>query len=408
MQRSPCSSTWLCCLLLLLLAQPVLACRYTVRDFGFIDLSGPRYRLCLVHQGTGVAEAVVEEATRLCDRTNVVVEIVNAGERPDHPAAASRSTGVVLVDDEGRALRLGSLAGEISALPALADLVVTSPLRQEIVGEALARFATVVLIESTDAARNEAAGRTVDTALTMLGSIEGELPRELGAPIQQQLITVQDRAVERVTLWAFGLDDLPPEEPAVFIVYGRLKRAGLPLRGDSIDTIEVLRQLVTAGQSCECETSRDWFNEPSLPHRWSDQQRRAAVGQLGFDPSSPMVQAEAIRILERGLFADGLEGAKIRREEDAASLLFGYSEFEIGEPVDFEARTDERRLVSPDRDEIERVVRTAQERFAAGEEPPADPSESASLFGPLVIALGGVVLVALLGTVVIVSRRTAS
>jgi hypothetical protein len=88
--------------------------------------------------------------------------------------------------------------------------------------------------------------------------------------------------------------------PLLAVVYGRGRLAGRLMVGDTIQLRETLAQLALVGESCECETDRAWFEERTVPLPWNSQARQQAAPNLGFDPDSPLVQAEMVRIISQG------------------------------------------------------------------------------------------------------------
>jgi hypothetical protein len=92
----------------------------------------------------------------------------------------------------------------------------------------------------------------------------------------------------------------PSVPPLLAVVYGRGRLAGRLMVGDAIQLRETLAQLALVGESCECETDRAWFEERTLPLPWNPQARQQAAPTLGFDPDSPLVQAEMVRIISQG------------------------------------------------------------------------------------------------------------
>ncbi len=352
----------------------VLGCKYTVRDFGFIHLAGPAYELCVVTDGPEIDQTVLDQIRSAFDRSNVRVMHLDRAERGDHPAVQALSdesgTQFVLHHASRHPLILRQRE-QTTPVEEIAKQTLRSPLRDRFVNEALSTFAYILLVEGEDASVNRQYAAATSRAIELLRSVESELPRELIGRIQTVPLPLAEREQERVTLWALGLSELRTRDPALAVIYGRAKRAGSPLTGDPADPIAILRQLVTIGQSCECETARDWFNEPHLPHTWAADMRQKAFDILGFDPSSPMVRAEAVRILQRGPMENNAN-VQHKTEDDAASMLFGYREIQIGEPVLAEsqgANDDDGQDIPESRDEIERIVAKAR---AGGDIKPGD------------------------------------
>ena len=302
-------------LALLIAALPV--CRYTVRDIGFVDLVGPEYRLSWCGPAADGLDGEAETLVGVLGRDG------NVGSGSLGPDAAP--PGWWLTRDGLDPIRLGvSGSGGLAAREAW-EASVRSPVRDQLLSEALTSFATLLRIKGSDSEEEARIDAVIADARAGLAVLSGSLPRPVERPLVSLNIPADRREQERVTLWALGLD--AAGGPGLAVVYGRGKLAGPVMVGQEITLEETLAQLALVGESCECDTSRDWFNEARLPMAWTDRQRARAASELGFDPESPMVKSEVVRILERGPMAGG-----VPREGDVdgiEALVFGYRESEL-------------------------------------------------------------------------------
>lgn len=303
-------------LTLALIALPV--CRYTVRDIGFVDLVGSEYRL---------GYSAPKGATPGSDASVLLGVLARDGNVSFSAVAdAVAPSGWWLARDGLDPIALPVSGSDGASAQEAWRSAVQSPLRDQILAESLTSFAALVRIRGTDPAEEARIDAVLAEASSGLGVLSNSLPR----PVDRPLVTFelqQDRLQEeRVCLWALGLGVAPGS--ALAVVYGRGKLAGSVMVGEEITLEETLSQLALVGESCECDTSRDWFNEPRLPMRWTDRQRARAAAELGFDPESPMVKSEVVRILERGPLTGEVprEGAV----DGIEALVFGYREVEIG------------------------------------------------------------------------------
>lgn len=295
-----------------------IPCRYTVRDIGFVDMHEPRYRLGVV-QGASISGDLYEQiAARLKDSNirmqPLAAEVRTSTEDLTHAALQLSAEGL-------RSLRLPSA----ETVEDLVNRLVSSPLQRRLIHGSLGSFAHILLIQGKDETANESARTASKEAMVALKNLETQLPRPIGFPVRFVELSARQQAEEEIMLWSMGLPIGPSAEPAVAIYYGRAKLAGPILRGEEIKKAELLAQLALVGESCECDTSRDWFREPHAPHLWSDEQRQTAWATLGFDPESPVVKAEIGRILERGYFSRS-EGQPRSAPEAVETLIFGYKE----------------------------------------------------------------------------------
>lgn len=251
-------------------------CRYTIRDLGFVPL------------GSGSFELLgPEEKSESLDSA----ELREAG--VEWARADGSDPEWVLRGDGREDLPLGT--GTEEAVRA----VLESPLRSRLTQESLGTFAFVLRVEGEDAAENLAAQKEVDIARRGLELLAPQLPRPIDLPVVDLICRAEHRSEERVLLWSLGI---PVDDGKSWfaLLYGRGQRVGPPWIAGSDDGLELLSQLALVGQSCECETDRDWALEPRVPMAWGTEERAAAPASLGFDPESPWVRAEVVRILAKG------------------------------------------------------------------------------------------------------------
>lgn len=123
------------------------ACRYSVRDTGFVDLGLEAYRLRWVTESGASAEARSKAELLLRD-SNVVWDEDPAG------GGFPRTAGLYLRDVEGRILSL-PLPNPSDATAVLrgVEMAVTSPLRERVYREGLRAYALVLLLEGTEIGR---------------------------------------------------------------------------------------------------------------------------------------------------------------------------------------------------------------------------------------------------------------
>lgn len=305
-------------------------CRYTVRDIGFVDLSGPDYTLLHVgEKDSQLSPEALALAHALARDGNVTVGQIDRAD-PRAAVLGSAPNGWLLGREGLQPLVLATLnepakpSGTRNALRA----VLHSPLRDDALARSLTSFALVVSVEGRDAAGNDRVRAAIAGAREDLTRIAGQLPRPIEQPVVTLTVEGGERAAEAVLLWSLGLDPSDPR-PAVALLYGRGKLAGPVMLGEGVSRHELLAQLALVGESCECDTDRDWAAEPRIPMAWTEDQRAEAPRMLGFDPASPLVVAEVARILARGPGAGPLRAGRTTGGIEA--LLLGYREASLEE-----------------------------------------------------------------------------
>ena len=307
------------CLVTMFVATVALACRYTVRDIGFVRLSRPVVQLALI----GSAFDLDEVGATTDDLPLDVIQF-DPEHESTHPAvelARKSDVDCVLIADDGRML---PVTDPIS--------IGRSPLARELAEQAASTFAFVLLLESDDTAANEAARSEIEQLQDRLEAIEEHLPRPLGHPLDIRSLDRKEQERDTVLFWSLGID-VPVRTPTAVITYGRARRAGAPVEIDEFTrdkaARELIAQLALVGESCECDTSRAWTDEPVGLVPWTRATHATSSGALGFDPESPMVRAEVTRILGRGGDKSATAGTA---PDSLEELLLGYGETTL-EPV---------------------------------------------------------------------------
>ena len=297
----------------------VWACRYSVRDTGFVDLGLESYRLRWV---PGPRSPAADSGATLRARAEALLRDSNLV-WDEEPLATGipPGAGVFLRDVEGRVLRLpvADPSDPASVLKAV-ESAASSPLRERLYREGLRAYAVVLLVEGTDAVANARARQDIDTAIAATARLLASMPKPVEVPPQAVSLPIREQSAESVTLWGLGMEPVPNEAPRVAIVFGRGRRLGAALEGPLITQTALRDRLLLIGQDCECDLDRAWLRGPLLPGRWGREFQQAALTALGFDPGNPMVRAEISRIVERGPQNPG------RRRPPSSGTSLGYSE----------------------------------------------------------------------------------
>lgn len=315
---------------LLLMVHPAHACRYSVREVGFIDLDTAPYRFyVLVDQQTpqAIVDAVRRMAFTRLRGGNVEAEVVPVHEQPGHRAfeyvkdrAALTYPAGLLVSPDGRA-RVQPLPEEEEALGDLLDGLLDSPLRARITDSAIEAYCVVLLIDGDDDAANAEGRRRVEEAIAEMTAGLGNVEKPTKQPPVFIELKKSDRVSEAVLLWSLGEDWAAPKQPGVAVLFGRCRRLGEVMRADRVETGELVRVMALVGASCECGLDRSYMQGIMLPIRWDASTREKLTRHLGFDAESPMVKMEVGQILSQGAAGGGY------RPDDP---FFGYREVGLG------------------------------------------------------------------------------
>lgn len=323
--------SWIACLWVAS-ATVAVACRYSVRDTGFVDLGNSPLRLEFSPDASFLEpqrQALAQAAAAVLLDSNIAFSTV-AEPRAGEPASLR------LVDAAGRSLLVAS-GSEIPRTSSEAirvmESLATSPMRDRLQQEALRAYAVVLLVEGTDEAANARVREAAGAAIASVSRLIPGMPKPVDVGPQLLTLSRSAQGAERILLWGLGFDPASASDPRLAIVYGRGRRLGTPLEGPLITQTVLRERLVLIGQDCECDLDRGWLRGPLLPGRWDRGRQELAAKSLGFDPENPVVRAEVSRIVERG------PQPGQRRKTAGTAQALGYSEDSVDSipsPVDLQ------------------------------------------------------------------------
>ena len=299
-------------------AHPAFACRYNVRETGFVDLGIQPYYLYGYVSSDTPADIVSDfrqiSHAALID-SNIEVEIINVHQQKDHPAMkyldlwprVSFPTAV-LVSPDGQSLLVPvtkPLRPFKQTLWLVLDDILSSPKREEIIPHVSRTYGVVLLIEGADAQKNKRAHEAACSAIERISRQMELMPKPIAHPPVLVVIDSQSFSSEKVLLWSLGLDVNKVSEPYAAVIYGRARRIGPLLKGGEITEAILANILYIVGADCECGLDGRWFQGTMLPVRWDEKIQARVAKDLGFDPENPMVKMEISRIIRHSLFLSG-------------------------------------------------------------------------------------------------------
>lgn len=318
--------------LLILVCLPILlgsskACKYSVRDVGFVDLGATPYRL-LIWYGEGTAPDELERmkdvaAAELRD-SNVQAEWIDlrddadpkqyrfrptVGEQPD--AQAPPSASLVAPDGRRRSVKWDHEQDSLKSFRQAVRDLVHSPARERIFTRLMSAHSVLLVVEGTDAQQNAAAAELAAGAVKRIAETLPSLPKTIENPPAVVTLSSEEARQEAVTLWSLDLEagagKGPPESSEthesptqIVVLFGRGRVMGSPLTMPGLTLLDILQWQALVGQDCECDLDRSVMQGQMMPHVWTAERESAVVEHLGFDPGSPLVQSEIARILNRG------------------------------------------------------------------------------------------------------------
>jgi len=321
--------SWIC---------PASACRYNVRETGFVDLGMEPYVLCGYVDGNTPAD-VAAAFKRIPDaalaESNVIFRLIDTDKQKDHPAIKyfdpnSQSVPCsVLVSPDGQTMPISVTAwGEPfeKTLRSAVDKVLWSPKRNELLREVAKMYGVVMVIEGPNAEENEKAKKAALAAVEAVASQMEYMPKEIANP--PSLIVMDSNCLEdeEILLWSIALEAKDVNEPLAIILYGKARWIGPLFRGERINEDDLASILSVIGADCECGLDYRWLQGTMLPAKWDREVHELAVESLGFDPESPMIKMEMSSIIGRGMGGYGYP-----------STAYGYQELIIEPETDLAA-----------------------------------------------------------------------
>lgn len=318
--------------LILALTFDVFACRYTVREIGFADITSRHYHLyCYVRNDTPAdfISAFKRISYAALSDANIEVETIHADDQASHSAMAyfrfwklDTLPAAILVAPERQSIVLPFVTANQSLKEAIwstLEDIVSSPIREKISVDIVKAYSVVLLIEGRDASKNKSAQTAVSQAIKRIGKIMDLMPKPVDEAPQLIVIPPSVASTEKILLWSLGLLDGQTDEPVVAILYGRGRRLGPLIKGEQITENSIFNLLSIVGADCECGLDRSWMIGSMIPLRWGSKLQDEVVKRLGFDAENPMVKAEMKQILSMGDYA-GMQ------DQASADIFEGYSE----------------------------------------------------------------------------------
>lgn len=383
------------------LLQPALvfACRYNVRDIGFVDQGNDPYMLYGYFRGdsmSDIASRFAEISRAALRDSNIQVEVIDADTQKDHPAmkhlaapAPATFPAAALVSPDGQSLPVtiykpGQPFAQV--LSAALESIVSSPSREEIVRTVSRAFGAVLLIEGSKAGENDRARKAIAGAIEQIRSQMQWLPKRIAQPPEMIVLSPEFLGRERVLLWSLGLDTEKAGSPRAAVLYGKARWIGPLMKGEEITESNLTGILSIIGADCECGLDISWTQGTRLPARWDETLHAQLVKALGFDPESPMVKIEAGRIVGR-------------RGSSSTPTAIGYQEISV------DAQIKEMAAETPG-EHVSVPTATAAPR---GERIPANPvlAESTPVLRTSLFAVAGLaaVIIATGGLIVLRAAR---
>ena len=294
----------------------VLACRYNVRETGFVDFGMNRYQL-LGFVSSSVPPQLSSKLRGLAEETLadscVSFELISTEERPDHPALDSLKAQeyplprFALVSSLGNTLWLDDTAFPPPHVSGEGFVrILSSPVRSQISETLATAFAVVLLIEGKDTLKNNAVQVIVDQAIEILEAELEYFPKPIKKGPAVVGMTLDQAASEQILLWSLGLTKEDLDRPSVAVLYGRGRWIGPLMVGDEVSVGLLTRVLFLVGADCECDLDPRMLRGTAIPIPWDERLQAIVAQDLGFDPNNPLVRMEVGQIMRVRTWQDRL------------------------------------------------------------------------------------------------------
>lgn len=332
-----------------LISMDALACRFNVRDVGFVDLGSEPYRLFIfVPDDTPTSEIELLESTAYATYldSNVKATVLNSKDALKSKAARFipkelKTIQAILVSPDGSQSLPVNLAEEGKPLAVTAwdglESVFDSKRRNSVLSKVYENYGVILIVEGKNAEENQRIGDLANRVVKSISSQMDKLEKEIREPPVVEIISTKEFDSEKAFLWSMGIIEIA-QTPQVVILYGRGRMIGPVLRDERLDERSLKAIVNTIGLNCECGLDRKWMQGAMLPQKWDDDLQKRFADQLGFDPESPAIRLEMSQILAKGGKGQGTN----RQTPIGGSLddlLMGYREGSLKEPEAQELQT---------------------------------------------------------------------
>ena len=241
------------------------ACRFSVRDVGFIDFGDNPY-YCYIYIDDSISKQAAADLEQIAHNTfaytNLKYEIINTSHQKDHHKTDIPKSlpAAVLVSPDGRSLEVPlSQPSQQTAASVLNDIA-GSPMREKILQKAINSYAVILLIQGSDSEENQNAATLANNVIEDIAARMEYLPKAIREKPVLLTLPQKDFAREEFLLWSLALDAEEIARPYIAVLYGRSKMMGQVLNSMQINFSNLAELLDIIGADCECDLDRRWMH----------------------------------------------------------------------------------------------------------------------------------------------------
>jgi len=287
------------------------ACRYNVRETGFIYLAQKPYQLVVFYSdevsGNDISTIQQLAKNHLSDSNIEPVYLnINSGTDFAELRALQKKESillpwVLLKSADGQILKFPLNKKGISLEESVDKVfrnISFSKVRDEVIQKCISNYGVVLILEGTNTEANAEAHKTAQLAISHVESKMSLMPKKINAP--PAIVSVKHTNTDEILNWSLGLETGTFEKPKVFVIYGRGRWIGPVLEGDLISKKNLSELLIIVGADCECGIDREWMRGTMIPVKWDKKDRQKVAENLEFDPENPLIKKEVRNILRMG------------------------------------------------------------------------------------------------------------
>jgi len=305
-------------LLFLFQIQLAYACRFNVRETGFVDLENEHYFLVgYINDQTpaGITKDFMDVSNSMLSGSNLKFELINLDKQKNHPAIQYLSKEgqagfpkAILISPDGQSLKIEVEKTEQDFKKSLKERlshILSSPFRKKLKNQLIDKYGVVLVIESSDRGANIQALKAAQDAVEKVTRKMDLMPKVIKKPPVLMVVKYQNRSAESILIWMLGLEEDKLSKPHAAIFYGRARWLGPLFRGEEITRNNLSEILFVVGADCECGLDKNWLRCTLLPMSWDKKAQKKITENLGFDPENPMIKIEVSRIMRTEHFIPG-------------------------------------------------------------------------------------------------------
>jgi hypothetical protein len=297
-------------LLLTLSAGNTIACRYNVRETGFIYLAQKPYQLTIYYSDNTPMpdiELIKALSSDFFNESNIETGFVNINSKSKSnilsPEELTALPTALLKSPDGQIKELALFdkneSLEESAKTAFSKII-SSKKRDEIIDKCISNYGVILLFEGKNNEANKKAVKEAQAAIEHIKSKMSLLPKKISKPPTLVIIKNDEIGNEKVLVWSLGLENRSFSSPMTATIYGRGRWIGPILEGEQISKRNLSELLLIIGADCECGIDRDWMRGTMIPSKWDKATREKVTENLEFDPENPLIKKEVRHILRMG------------------------------------------------------------------------------------------------------------